>query len=249
MSENKVLAKVGGRPITEEYVNFILQSMGPQRAMQFNSEEGRKTLLNDLINEELFYMGAKDDGMEDDPQFKLELEKMKTNLLKQYALKVLLQDIKVEDEEVESYYNENKEQFKSPESVKASHILVDDENKANEIIEELNNGLSFEEAAGKYSKCPSKARGGDLGFFTRGKMVPEFEKAAFEMKKDEISKPVKTQFGYHIIKLTDRKEPGISSLEEVKDKLKETILVNKQRKVYMDKVNQLKAKYQVEIFE
>lgn len=249
MENSKVLATINGKPITEEYVNYILQSMGPQKAMQFNSEYGRKRLLNDLINEELFYLGAKESGYENEEEFQKELAQMKANLLKQYALKKLLDEVKVYDEEVESYYNDHKNEFKTPESVRASHILVDTEEKANEILDEIKAGLSFEEAAEKYSKCPSKARGGDLGYFTRGKMVPEFEKASFEMKKDEISEPVKTQFGYHIIKLIDKQEEGVSKLEEVKDRLKEQLLMNKQRQVYLNKVNELKNKYEVIINE
>ncbi|WIF95383.1 peptidylprolyl isomerase [Caminicella sporogenes] len=249
MDKNKVLATVNGKAITEGYVNEVLEGMGPQKAMQFNSEHGKRLLLNDLINEELFYLGAKESGYENDKEFQEQLEQMKANLLKQYALKKLLEDVEVTEEELLDYYNQNKNYFKTPESVRASHILVDTEEKANDILEELNKGLSFESAAEKYSKCPSKTNGGDLGYFTRGRMVPEFEKASFEMEKGEISKPVKTQFGYHIIKLIDKKEESISKFEDVKNRLKEQLLMNKQRQVYLNRVNELKKKYEVVINE
>ncbi len=89
--------------------------------------------------------------------------------------------------------------------VRASHILVPTEDKANWIYKEIKNGKSFEKLAKEYSDCPSKANGGDLGYFGKGQMVGEFEKVAFSLKEGEISKPVKTQFGYHIIKVTGRK--------------------------------------------
>jgi len=89
--------------------------------------------------------------------------------------------------------------------VKASHILVPSEDKANWIYEQIQKGGDFEKLAKDYSDCPSKANGGDLGYFGRGQMVGEFEKVAFSMKDGEVSKPVKTQFGYHIIKVTGRK--------------------------------------------
>ncbi len=87
--------------------------------------------------------------------------------------------------------------------VKASHILVKKRSQAEKILEELKKGASFAKLAQKYSECPSKKQGGDLGWFGRGKMVPEFEKAAFSLKKGELSDIVKTQFGYHIIKMND----------------------------------------------
>ena len=89
--------------------------------------------------------------------------------------------------------------------VRASHILVKTEKEANEILEQIKAGKDFAELAKKYSQCPSGKRGGDLGYFGRGRMVPEFENAAFSTPKGEVSKPVKTQFGYHIIKVTDTK--------------------------------------------
>lgn len=91
-------------------------------------------------------------------------------------------------------------------SIRASHILVDDEETAEKIFKELEeNTIDFGEAAKKYSNCPSSKKGGDLGFFGKGKMVPAFEKVAFELDVDEVSEPVKTQFGWHIIKKTGEK--------------------------------------------
>jgi len=89
--------------------------------------------------------------------------------------------------------------------IRASHILVSSLDEANKIYNECNSGVDFSELAKKYSSCPSSAKGGDLGFFSKGQMVKEFEEAAFSLKVGEISKPIKTQFGYHLIKVTDKK--------------------------------------------
>jgi parvulin-like peptidyl-prolyl isomerase len=89
--------------------------------------------------------------------------------------------------------------------VRASHILVETEKEANELLKRIEAGESFEELAKKYSKCPSGRNGGDLGYFTRGMMVPEFEEAAFELPKGKVSKPVQTDFGYHLIKVYDKR--------------------------------------------
>lgn len=249
MADIKVLATVNGKQITERDMVRLLESMGQQRAMQFYNEKGRKQLLDELINQELLYLDAVEQDMDQDEVFTQQLEATKANMLKQYALHKLLGGVTVSDEEVAAYYKENRAQFFSDESVKASHILVADEQKAAEVVAEIQGGLSFAEAAQKYSSCPSKEQGGDLGFFTAGKMVPEFEKAAFAMEVGQISEPVKTQFGYHIIQVTDKKEPGIQSLDQVKDRLKQELTKAKQNYVYANKANQLKAKYEVQITE
>ncbi len=246
--KNNVLASVNGKNITESDIENIIKSLGQQRASQFQGEKGKKILLNEVVKQELMFLDAKDSNLENDEEYKYQLEKLKDNLLKEYSVSKLLQSVKVEDSEIVDFYNKNKAHFTTGESVKASHILVEDEEKANNILEEINNDVSFEDAAMKHSICPSNTNGGDLGFFTKGKMVKEFEEAAFSMKLDEISKPVKTQFGYHIIKLTERKPAQIHSLDEVKDSIVQQLTGQKQNEVYNNKANSLMSKYEVKFF-
>ena len=154
----------------------------------------------------------------------------------------------MKDEEIKDYYVNHQDNFKTPEKVRASHILVDSEDEANNILDQLNNGMSFEEAARKYSNCPSKENGGDLGEFTRGQMVQEFEDAAFSMNQGQISEPVKTQFGYHIIKLISREEAGITPLEDVKEQIQNHLMALKQQQKFTDKANELKGKYDIKMY-
>ncbi len=249
MEDFKVLATVNGKEITDKHVDSLLHSLGPQRSAQFNSIEGRKQLLNELISQELFYLEAKEKDMDKEEGFKRELEHTKENLLKQYAIRSALNQAEISEKEVSDYYEQNKERFKNEESVKASHILVDTEDTANEILENIKAGLEFEEAAKVNSKCPSKENGGDLGYFTKGRMVAEFEKAAFKMEKGELSSPVRTQFGYHIIKVIDKKPENIMKFEEVKDDLTQQIIAMKQNEIYNKKSEELKNKYDVKINE
>ena len=213
MNENKVLATVNGKDITNQDVYTFLNHLDPQIAAQFRSPDGVNQIAEELVNQEVLYLDAIENKLDEEEAFKKEIEIAKENILKQYAINKIFQNIAVSEDEINKFYNENKGHFQTPESARASHILVEDEEKANEILDEINNGLAFEEAAEKYSSCPSKENGGDLGEFDRGRMVPEFEEAAFSMKDGEISAPVKTQFGYHIIKLAYKKESGISPLE------------------------------------
>lgn len=245
MKENKVLATVNGKEITENEVEVFLRSLAPQVAAQFSNKEGKEKLLQELVNQELFYLDAISNNLDKEEAFEAELELVKANLLKQYAVAKTLNNITASQEEIRDYYEKYKDTFKKPESVRASHILVDEENAALNIIKEIKENLTFQDAAKKYSKCPSGANGGDLGYFTRGKMVPEFENAAFELNKDEISSPVKSQFGYHIILVTDKKGPSESTIEEVKDELARQIIIVKQNSVYKKKIAELTNKYEV----
>ena len=245
--ENKVLATVGDREVTQRDVNFLMNSMDPQILPRFQSEASQKQLIAELINQDLLYLDAVKKGLDQDKGFKIEAQRLHDNLLKQYALSQLLNNIPISQEEIEAYYEENKDQFSSQERVKASHILVKTEKEAADVIKELEGGLSFEEAATKYSTCPSKERGGDLGFFAKGQMVLEFEDAAFSLELNKVSEPVKTQFGYHIIKVTDSKPAGIKSLEEAKAEIEDTLLGQKQQTTYMNRVTELMTEYKVEL--
>lgn len=244
--ENKVIAIVDGREITESHLVSLVQSLG-QNAARFAGEGGRQQLIDELVTQELFYSDALASGLDKDKEFLAAVENMYSTLLKQYALSKLLGTVKVSDEEALAYFNEHKDTFKSAPTAHASHILVDSKEQADAILAEIKDGLSFEEAAEKYSSCPSKERGGDLGEFSRGQMVPEFEQAVFNMKANEISEPVQSQFGYHIIKLIALNEAEDVKFEDVKDKVMQFVMSMKHNEVYTNKQNELKSKYTIEM--
>ena len=243
-----ILATVGGISITENDVNEFLSNLGP-RGQSYNNPEGRKAVLNQLVASKLLLLDARRNLYEAEPEFKAELNKLRESLLISYATDKAIASASVSDKEAEDYYNENKERFLSEESVNASHILVDSEELANEILGKINAGeLSFEDAAMQYSSCPSKANGGSLGDFGRGQMVPEFDVAVFAMEVGEISKaPVKTQFGYHLIKLNAKKDAETIPFSELAGEIKNALLQEKQRSAYESKINQLKILYPVDM--
>ena len=248
MNDNKLVAVVNGKEISRQDVLKFLNDIGPQMAMQFQSPEGIKKVIDELVNQELLYLDAIETNIEEDQEFKDVLEATKINLLKDYAVNKIISDVEASDEELIEFYEANKDSFNTPETVKASHILVESEEKALEIISEINNGMSFEDAAMNYSTCPSKEAGGDLGEFTRGQMVPEFEDAAFNLIEGTISNPVKTQFGYHIIKVINKSAESTSTFDDVKDQVFNQIIRQKQQNKYINKINDLKGIYKVEMF-
>ena len=246
--ENKILATVGGMPITEEDVNDFLQGLGP-RGQSYNNPEGRKVVLQQLIASKLLLLEARRNLFEAEPEFKAQLAKLRDSLLVNYATEKAISGAKVSDEDALNYYNENKERFISEESVNASHILVDSEEVANELLAKIQAGeISFEQAAMENSSCPSKANGGNLGDFGRGQMVPEFDVAVFEMEEGEISKsPVKTQFGYHLIKLNKKNPAEEIPFAEIAPEIKDALLQEKRHAAYESKINQLKILFPVDI--
>lgn len=248
MDTSKILAKVGAVVITEADVNDTIAALG-QRGAGYNTPEGRKAVLDQLVAKNLFLAEAKKNFYEGDPKFKADLAKIKDEMLANFAIEKALSTVKVAEDEIKKFYDEHKSEFLAGESVEASHILVDDEEKAKVLLANIRNGkVSFEDAAKANSSCPSKEKGGALGSFTRGQMVPEFEQAAFAMNVGEISEPVKTQFGYHIIKLTNKTEAKEIPYEEIKPRLEQKLLTDKQQAAYSSKLNQLKILFPVDMF-
>ncbi len=247
MSEHLAVAVVNGKEITRGDIMKFLNDMGPQMAMQFQSPEGINRVIDEMVNQELLYLDAVENNFEKEEEFDQVLQATKVSLLKGYAFNKLISGVTVDEQELKMYFNDNKHLFNQPEMVKASHILVADENRAMEIVDELEGGMDFEDAARSYSSCPSSEVGGALGEFGRGQMVPEFEEAAFNMELGEISAPVKTQFGYHIIRLEERKEAKDASFDDSREEVEKQVILRKQEAKYMEKINSLKDVYKVEI--
>ncbi|WP_203338874.1 peptidylprolyl isomerase [Planococcus beijingensis] len=138
--------------------------------------------------------------------------------------KIVGPDIKISDEQIKTYFEENKDSFNQPSQVEASHILVATEEEADEVKAKLDDGSDFAEMAAEYSTDTSNAEnGGALGAFGAGEMAPEFEEAAFSMEVDEISEPVQTDYGFHIIQMTGKTAAVEANLEDSKEQIKETL--------------------------
>ncbi len=248
MENSKILASVSGINITEDDVANAIVSMG-QRGQSLMNPQGKQLMLEQLINRALILASARRELVEFDPEFKNQLAILKDELLTKFQINKILKDVKVTEEEVKKYFEENQEQFNRGETVNASHILVDSEEKANQIKDEIENGsITFEEAAKKYSSCPSGESGGNLGEFSKGRMVKEFEDAAFSLETGVVSVPVKTQFGFHLIKVLAKSESSMLGFDEVKDQIKEQLLADKQEKAYASKINQLKILFPIDKF-
>lgn len=246
--ENKVLASVNGKEITESDINQVILSFPQDKQHQLLTKKGRERLLDQLISFELIYNDAKDKGLENDDEYKGQLETMKKEILTQIGMKRALGGvIPVTEQEAKDYYELNRDKFNAPATVTAKHILIDTEEDALKVSNEIKEGKSFEEAAKEYSTCPSKEEGGNLGTFTKGQMVVEFEDASFTQEIGVVGEPVKTQYGYHIIKVENRTEDIPKQFEEVKDNIINGLTQERQNMKYTQYMEELKKKYSVEM--
>jgi peptidyl-prolyl cis-trans isomerase C len=208
----------------------------------------------------------------DEAEFKKVVEKMhlseaalKSQFLRGMAIQRLIdeeiaQKVTVSDKEVKDYYDGHPELFKEPEQVQASHILIKVDPKAEEsqkaearkkieeIQQRLKKGEDFSALAKEFSQCPSGAKGGDLGYFRRGQMVKPFEEAAFSLKPGQVSDIVETTFGYHLIKVVDKKPEATTPFEKVKERISENLKREKVQKEIDRYVATLKEKAKVERF-
>jgi peptidyl-prolyl cis-trans isomerase C len=192
-------------------------------------------------------------------------EKLKSQIreglaIQQFVDNYLVQEVKVSEAEAKVFYKNNSERFKQPEQIKASHILVKVDNQADtptkdlankkikDIQKKLEAGEDFALLAKEFSEGPSNINGGDLGYFKRGQMVKPFEDAAFKLIPGEVSDIVETRFGYHLIKVVDKKPESVVSYDNVKDKITQYIEQEKKGEVIKSEIEKLRQKAAIETF-
>ena len=252
----KTLVSVNGKPITQEEVDQELMQATQGRFNQVPADRQaafRQQVLQQLIGKELIYDDAKKSGITKSAEYKREYKKLEERMKKELAIQVwqkkLLDSIKISNKELKDYYKKNIDEFREKESVHARHILVKTEDEAKKIIAQLKS-LSgdklkekFISLAKKESTGPSGPNGGDLGYFSKGQMVPAFNDKVFSMKKGTITtEPVKTQFGYHVIYLEDKKPSMTRSFDEVKAFIEQRLKMEKFKAVMKKKMDELQKK-------
>ena len=248
----KVLAKVADREIREKDIDQVIRMMGPQGAMMYDNPQGRRAVLDELVSMHLFALKGAEEKLDQTPEFKTAVETFRNQSLARAAIDASLKDVTASDEEAKKFYDEHPDQFTQPERVHVRHVLIsDDVTSADAIAKiqaDLKAGVSFDEVAKSRSLCPSAAQGGDLGEVSTGQMVPEFEAAAFALKNPgDLSEPVKTQFGWHIIRLEGRTPSSVEPFDTVKPQLVQYLTNEKKGEAFKNAVEGLKKTYKVEM--
>ncbi|MFK7902111.1 MAG: peptidylprolyl isomerase [Nitratireductor sp.] len=241
---NAVVAKIGGVEITEKQLAFTQQEMA-QQFEQVPEKDRRAAALSALIDIKVMALQAEKDGFSDNDEFKQRMEFLKARTLHNaYFEEVVTKSIT--KEAIQARYEQEIAATPGAEEINARHILVKTEEEAKAIIAEIEGGKDFVELAKEKSTGPSGPNGGDLGYFGKGQMVPEFEAAAFALEKGAVTKePVKTQFGYHIIKKEDEREAPKPKLEDVSNQVRQVLL----REKYLEAIETAKKSTPVEILD
>lgn len=242
--DEQVIAVVSSQPITMKDFNARLAKLPPYYRSVV--EKNKKLYLDDMIIEKLFYEEALRTGVARDKEVADLINEAKRKIvISKYIQNAVDSNIKVTELELKEFYNSNKDDFKTPPLWRASHILVPTEEDAKKIMEELSKGANFEDLAKRYSIDATATRGGDVGFFRMGQLIPDFEKVALKLEKGQTSGIVHTQFGYHIIKLTDKREPVAESYDKVRAALEAEIRKRKRDGTVNKLIKDLKSRYNV----
>lgn len=214
------LAKVGSKSLTDSDMKKLMGAIPEGQKQQINNDNDIKArMVDNMVTEELFVQEAEKTGVTKDAEFQAALDRARRQLLTQTYLRSKVQP-KLSDGNVKTFFDKNKARY-SQDEVRAYHVLLKSEAEAKEVYDKAKKGEDFEVLAKKYSKDPSAAQNmGDLGFFTRSRMVPQFADAAFKMKPGEISQPVKSPFGFHVIKLVEKRDGKPVKFEDVKEQVR-----------------------------
>src|SRR5208282_1180577 len=232
---NPVLAKVNGVEIRQSDVALAEEELGPSLA-QMDPATKKENVLAFLIDMKIVAKAAEDKKIEDRPDFKARLAFTRNRLLMDNLLAVEGKAATT-DEAMKKVYDEAAKQIEGEQEAHARHILVETEDEAKAIEAELKNGADFAELAKKKSKDPGASDGGDLGFFTKDQMVPEFSTVAFSLEPGKISDPVKSQFGWHVIKVEEKRNRKPPDFDQVKSQI-ETYVTRKAQAEYVAKLRE-----------
>ena len=240
----EVLAVVAGEKITEKEFNAFTQGLPREQQPYLSNPQFREQCLEQLVSLYLFAKKGEELKLEETEEFAAIIANAKRDILAQMAMREVLQGIEISEEDMKAHYEANKQSYAKGATVSAKHILVASEDKCNKILASITSGeKAFEVAAQESSTCPSGQKGGDLGEFGKGQMVKEFEEAAFAAEIGQVVGPVKTQFGYHLIKVEKKNEASVADFSEVKESIRRMLLQQKQNQVYNEAVAELKEKY------
>ncbi|HLF86086.1 MAG TPA: peptidyl-prolyl cis-trans isomerase [Nitrospiria bacterium] len=245
----KVVAQINGREIRDDEFKMRFSRLTPALKSKYSDEKGKREFLEEIIKRELLLQEARKAGIEKDQVLLYKIEEMRERLiLNEFLQREVEGKLVTTDKELEDYYNLHKEEFKSPDEAKISHILVKNEEDAKAVIKRLRKGSDFAKMAREISiDMATKDSGGEMGVIQKGKFHPQLDSVIFSANEGDVSDPVKTERGYHIIKV-QKKIPGLPlSFNDAKNILSQRYQIEKRSKVFEDLFTRLKSKANITI--
>ena len=241
-----ILSSFEGNTITLGEFNQLWEQIPEENKLQLD----KRLVLDQMISEKLLIQEAKNMGLEEDEDVKEQIKRMTEQIMVQVLIeREILDKVEVNEEEISEYYEQNKINFTEKEQIHLYNILLNTEEEAQAVLEQLKAEGDFSEIAKEKSTGPSAAQGGDLGYISKGTIIPEIEEVVFALEIEELSNIVKTDYGFHILKITDKKAETIKTLEEVKEEIIQTLLPTKQKEAFDNLLNDLKSKVEIIINE
>jgi len=222
-----VLATVGDIKISREMLDNVISTIPEENRVPFLTPDGQKKILDEVVSFVLLSEAARKQGMDQEPAIRTRLDyAQREYLAREYFRRKAAQSPAVSEEELQKYYQDNLSEFKPPEEIKARHILVKTEAQANKVMEQLKAGGDFAELAKKTSIDPAAEKGGRLelmdgrDWLPRGSFEKSFEHVLFKIPKGQVGGPMKTQFGWHVLKVEDKREPEMPSFVQVRSMIR-----------------------------
>ena len=245
-SDNPVIARFDGKTLRKNELSKKIDAL-PNDLRRILSNR-KRDFVEELVNEHYLLKEAERRGIQKQADVKELLEAARQKIMVEKLLETEI-DKKTDlgTDEAARYYEDHKEQFMTPLMLRASQILVPTEEQAKNIKTQLDQGGDFEELARKNSIDFTSSRGGDIGFFQKGQLIPAFEDKAFSMKKGEISDVFQTQFGFHVIKLTDRAEPALRDFKSIKPLIERQLINEKKAGRFKEFIGKIKGNSKIEI--
>ena len=242
-AEEEIVAKVNGAPINRAELGYFANELG-DRLNRVPAKNRDKILIEQMIARQLIAQAAVKQNLDKTQEFKTRQEYYRLRALQEVYLNQVI-EAKITEDTLKKTYREGLAKIKPEMEVHARHILVKTEKEAKAISKELEDGADFVELAKKKSIGPSNVKGGDLGYFGKGQMVPAFADVAFALKAGEVSKPVKTRFGWHVIKVEDIRKKAPPTFKDIRESMRLALLRNQA----IDTVKKLRETAKIEIIK
>lgn len=245
---DQVLAKVGNRTITEADLKQLANAVPENVRHLYLTPEGKKKALEYIVNVYVLAAEAKNQGMEKAPDVRQLLDFSQQDLLARLYLDKISSNLpEPTEQEAKQYFEKSKAKYMAPETIHLRHILVPTEGDAKKVLAQLKKGEKFADLAQKVSTCPTRGRGGDLDWLAKGTLLPEIEKVAFSMQDGQITGPVKSTFGYHVLLLEGKRPAQETEFDQVKDYIIEQLKFQKRQEFYEKVAEKLRKKMNVQV--